>query len=82
MTSCPNHLPFDNQKLDPVKRYHTEGERVGNQIDAAFIFARADFVNVHHFGSVSVRDCDGFFNMAFRVLWQWAHPAAGQDPET
>ena len=37
---------------------------------------------MHHFGSVSVRDCDGFFNMAFRVLWQWAHPAAGQDPET
>jgi hypothetical protein len=20
--------------------------------------------------------------MAFRVLWQWAHPAAGQDPQT
>jgi hypothetical protein len=20
--------------------------------------------------------------MAFRVLWQWAHPAARQDPET
>ena len=46
MTSCPNHLPFDNQKLDPVKRYHTEGERVGNQIDAAFIFAWPDFVKV------------------------------------
>ena len=29
-----------------------------------------------------MRDCDGFFNVAFRVLWQWAHPAAGQDPET
>jgi hypothetical protein len=35
----------------------------GNQIDAAFVFARSHFINVHHFGSVSVRDCDGFFNM-------------------
>ena len=25
----------------------TERQRIGNQIDAAFIFARADFVNVH-----------------------------------
>jgi hypothetical protein len=25
----------------------TEWQRIGNQIDAAFIFARADFVNVH-----------------------------------
>jgi hypothetical protein len=24
----------------------TEWQRIGNQIDAAFIFARADFVNV------------------------------------
>jgi hypothetical protein len=25
----------------------TERQRIGNQIDGAFIFARADFVNVH-----------------------------------
>jgi hypothetical protein len=25
----------------------TEGQRIGNQINAAFIFARADFVNVN-----------------------------------
>ena len=25
----------------------TERQRIGNQIDAAFVFARADFVNVH-----------------------------------
>ena len=25
----------------------TEWQHIGNQIDAAFIFARADFVNVH-----------------------------------
>ena len=25
----------------------TEGQRIGNQIDAAMIFARAHFVNVH-----------------------------------
>ena len=25
----------------------TEGQRIGNQIDAAMIFARADFVGVH-----------------------------------
>src|SRR5262249_1041369 len=32
--------------------------------------------------SARVRRCDGFFHMAFRLLWQWTHPAAGQDPET
>jgi hypothetical protein len=26
----------------------TEWQRIGNQIDATMIFARADFVNVHH----------------------------------
>jgi hypothetical protein len=26
----------------------TEWQRIGNQIDTAFIFARADFVSVHH----------------------------------
>jgi hypothetical protein len=29
----------------------TEWQRIGNQIDAAFIFARTDFVNVHRDGS-------------------------------
>ena len=38
MTSCPDQLPSGNQK-----RFW----RIGNQIDAAMIFARADFVNVH-----------------------------------
>jgi len=28
----------------------TEWQRIGNQIDAAMVFAGADFVNVHHFG--------------------------------
>src|SRR4029077_5397230 len=28
------------------------------------------------------RRCDGFFHMAFRLLWQWTHPAAGQEPDT
>jgi len=26
----------------------TNWQRIGNQIDAAMIFSRADFVNVHH----------------------------------
>ena len=28
----------------------TEWQRIGNQVNAAFVFARADFVNVDHFG--------------------------------
>jgi hypothetical protein len=28
------------------------------------------------------RRCDGFFHVAFRLLWQWTHPAAGQEPDT
>ena len=28
----------------------TKRQHIGNQIDAAMILARADFVNVHHFG--------------------------------
>src|SRR4029453_4246460 len=24
----------------------------------------------------------GFFHMAFRLLWEWTHPAAGQEPDT
>ena len=34
----------------------TERQRIGNQIDAAFIFARADFVNVHAEKAVNVGD--------------------------
>src|SRR5215831_12265694 len=30
----------------------TEWQRIGNQIEAALIFTRADFVNVHHGGDV------------------------------
>jgi len=33
----------------------TEWQRIGNEIDTAFIFARADFVNVHH-------NCGGTFS--------------------
>jgi len=29
----------------------TEWQRIGNQIDAAFIFARPDFVSVHQIAS-------------------------------
>jgi hypothetical protein len=39
MTSWPDHSASGNQK---------QFWRNGNQIDAAFIFARPDFVNVHH----------------------------------
>src|SRR4029453_4204532 len=39
-----------------------------------------------HFGlmsfSFSARSCHGFFHMAFRLLWQWTHSAAGQEPDT
>jgi hypothetical protein len=28
----------------------TKWQRIGNQIDAAFVFARADFVNAHGYG--------------------------------
>ena len=28
------------------------------------------------------RAFDGFFHMAFRLLWQWTHPAVGQEPDT
>jgi len=28
------------------------------------------------------RRCDGLFHMPFRLLWQWPHPAAGQEPDT
>jgi hypothetical protein len=41
MTSWPDHLPSGNQK-----RERTEWQRIENQIDAAFVFARSDFVNV------------------------------------
>ena len=32
--------------------------------------------------SPSSRRCDGFFHMAFRLFWQWTHPAARQEPDT
>src|SRR4029450_10121767 len=32
--------------------------------------------------SFSARSCHGFFHMSFRHLWQWPHPAAGQEPDT
>src|SRR4030095_16105567 len=31
--------------------------------------------------SFSARSCHGFFHMSFRLLWQWPHPAAGQEPD-
>jgi len=33
-----------------VVPWPTERQHIGNQIDAAFIFARADFVNAHRDG--------------------------------
>ena len=48
--ACSPHSPSANQKRqrDPVKRYHSRPNRqhIGNQINAAFIFARAVFKNV------------------------------------
>jgi len=35
------------RRFRPVIPQATEWQRIGNQINAAFIFARADFVNVH-----------------------------------
>src|SRR4029453_9043916 len=32
--------------------------------------------------SLRSRRCNGFFHMAFRLLWQWTHPAAWQEPDT
>jgi hypothetical protein len=37
-------------KISPLLQ-PTERQRVGNQIDAAFVFAQADFVNVHGMNS-------------------------------
>ena len=31
--------------------------------------------------SFSGRSCHGFFHMSFRLLWQWTHSAAGQEPD-
>jgi hypothetical protein len=41
-------LPLLHHPDGSARRYHspTEGQRIGNQLDAAFIFARANFVNV------------------------------------
>ena len=33
--------------IRPAISQPTEWQHIGNQIDAAFVFARADFVNVH-----------------------------------
>src|SRR5205809_5404447 len=43
MSSAENS-PFRTLSLP----HPTEWERTGNQIDAAFVFARSNFVNVHH----------------------------------
>src|SRR5438045_8644179 len=32
--------------------------------------------------SARARRCDGMFDIRFRFLWQWTHPAAGQDHNT
>jgi hypothetical protein len=34
-------------RIGPVVPQATEWQRIGNQIDAASVLARADFVNVH-----------------------------------
>ena len=32
--------------------------------------------------SARTRSCNRFFHMAFRLLWQWTHPTARQEPDT
>jgi hypothetical protein len=51
MLGVSDCIAYSNQPAIPQP---TEWQRIRDQIDAAMIFKRADFVNVHHFAAQEI----------------------------